>query len=142
MISVWGADRVGMHLAPRGDAHGMGDSDLSAVFHHAVRELGKRNIAFICARESYDKPSLGPSLKKAFGGVYIANEEFTAESAREAIRSGAADAVAFGKQAIANPDLVERFRSGAPLNEPDPATFYGSGPAGYTDYPYLQSEPV
>ena len=142
VISVWGADRVGMHLAPRGDAHGMGDSDLSAVFHHAVRELGKRNIAFICARESYDKPSLGPSLKKAFGGVYIANEEFTAESAREAIRSGAADAVAFGKQAIANPDLVERFRSGAPLNEPDPATFYGSGPAGYTDYPYLQSEPV
>jgi 2,4-dienoyl-CoA reductase-like NADH-dependent reductase (Old Yellow Enzyme family) len=138
VISVWGADRVGMHLAPRGDAHGMGDTDLSAVFHHVARELGKRHIAFICARESYDQPPLGPSLKHAFGGVYIANESFTAESAREAILSGRADAVAFGKDAIANPDLVERFRNQAPLNPQDPTTFYGSGPKGYTDYPFLE----
>ncbi len=139
VISVWGADRVGCHLAPRGDAHGIGDSDLSAVFHHAATELGKRKLAFLCARESFDQPALGPSLKQAFGGVYIANEGFTAESAREAIASGKVDAVAFGKSAIANPDLVERFRSGAPLNEPDPSTFYGDGPTGYTDYPFLET---
>lgn len=137
VVSVWGADRVGMHLAPRGDAHGMGDSDLSSVFHHAATELGKRKLAFLCARENYEASPLGPSLKQAFGGIYIANENFTAESAREAIRSGAADAVAFGKSAIANPDLVARFRDEAPLNTPDPSTFYGDGPVGYTNYPFL-----
>ncbi len=139
VVSVWGADRVGMHLAPRGDAHDMGDSNISDVFHHAARELGKRKLAFLCARESYEQPPLGPSLKQEFGGVYIANEGFTADAAREAIRSGKADAVAFGKAAIANPDLVERFRTGAPLNPQDPSTFYGDGPVGYTDYPFLQS---
>ena len=142
VISVWGADRVGVHLAPRGDAHDMGDSDISSVFHYAARELGKRGIAFLCARESYDKPALGPSLKQSFGGVYIANESFTADAARDAIRTGSADAVAFGKSAIANPDLVERFRSGAPLNPPDPTTFYGDGPVGYTDYPFLETATV
>ncbi|RYD32680.1 MAG: alkene reductase [Verrucomicrobiaceae bacterium] len=141
-VSVWGADRVGVHLAPRGDAHDVGDSDLSSVFHHAARELGKRGIAFLCARESYAKPALGPSLKQAFGGIYIANEGFTAETAREAIRDGEADAVAFGQLAIANPDLVERFRTAASLNKPDPSTFYGNGPAGYTDYPFLETTPV
>ncbi len=142
VVSVWGADRVGMHLAPRGDAHGVGDSDLSAVFHHAARELGNRKLAFLCARESFDEPPLGPSLKQAFGGVYIGNESFTAESAREAISSGKVDAVAFGKSAIANPDLVERFRTGAPLNAPDPSTFYGDGPVGYTDYPFLETASI
>jgi 2,4-dienoyl-CoA reductase-like NADH-dependent reductase (Old Yellow Enzyme family) len=139
VTSVWGADRVGMHLAPRGDAHDMGDSDLAAVFLHVAAELGKRKLAFVCAREHFEEAPLGPSFKKVFGGVYIANESFTAESAREAIRSGAVDAVAFGKAAIANPDLVERFRTGATLNAPDPATFYGDGPGGYTDYPFLTS---
>lgn len=138
VVSVWGADRVGVHLAPRGDSHDVGDSDLSGVFHHAASELGNRNLAFLCARESFDKPALGPSLKKAFGGVYIGNEGFTAETAREAISAGLVDAVAFGKMAIANPDLVERFRTGAPLNAPEPSTFYGDGPDGYTDYPLLE----
>jgi 2,4-dienoyl-CoA reductase-like NADH-dependent reductase (Old Yellow Enzyme family) len=137
VTSVWGADRVGMHLAPRGDAHDMGDSNLSSVFHHVVRALGQRKLAFICARESHDKPALGPSLKKAFGGVYIANENFTVDSARDVILSGAADAVAFGKAAIANPDLVARFRKSSPLNQADTTTFYGEGPLGYTDYPSL-----
>ena len=136
VVSVWGAERVGVHLAPRGDTHDMGDSNISGVFHHAARELGKRQLAFLCARESHDQAALGPSLKQAFGGVFIANESFSADAAREAIRSGAADAVAFGKAAIANPDLVARMRSGAPLNRPDPATFYGDGPTGYTDYPF------
>ncbi len=138
VVSVWGADRVGVHLAPRGDSHDVGDSDLSAVFHHAATELGKRKLAFLCARESFDQPALGPSLKQAFGGVYIGNEGFTADSARKAISSGQVDAVAFGKLAIANPDLVGRLRSGAALNEPDPSTFYGQGPDGYTSYPTLE----
>jgi 2,4-dienoyl-CoA reductase-like NADH-dependent reductase (Old Yellow Enzyme family) len=142
VVSVWGADHVGMHLAPRADAHDMGDSNISETFLHAARELGKRKLAFLCARESYEPPPLGPSLKQAFGGIYIANEGFTADSAREAIRAGTADAVAFGKSAIANPDLVERFRSGAPLNEQDSATFYGDGPHGYTDYPFLKTETI
>ena len=139
VVSVWGADRVGVHLAPRGDAHDMGDSDIASVFHYAARELGERKLAFLCAREAYDRPALGPSLKQSFGGVYISNESFTAEAAREAIRSGTADAVAFGKSSIANPDLVERFRTGAPLNVPEPTTFYNDGPVGYTDYPFLET---
>jgi 2,4-dienoyl-CoA reductase-like NADH-dependent reductase (Old Yellow Enzyme family) len=139
VVSVWGADRVGMHIAPRCDAHDMGDSDPAALFGHVARELGKRKLAFLCARESHDKTSLGPLLKQAFGGVFIANEGFTAESAREALTSGRADAVAFGKPAIANPDLVERIRACAPWNTPDPPTFYGSGPKGYTDYPSLET---
>jgi len=137
-ISVWGADRVGMHIAPRGDAHDMGDSNPAQTFGYVARELGRRRIAFICARESVGPGRLGPELKRAFGGVYIANEGFTRESAEEVISAGEADAVAFGKLYIANPDLPERFASGAPLNEPDPGTFYAPGPKGYTDYPVLE----
>lgn len=137
VVSEWGADRVGMHLAPRGDAHDMGDSDSRGLFLSVARELGKRKLAFLCARENHDTEPVGPSMKVAFGGVFIANEGFTAETAREAISAGKADAVAFGKTAIANPDLVERFRTGAALNEQRPETFYGSGPVGYTDYPSL-----
>ena len=136
-IAVWGANRVGMHLAPRGDAHSMGDSDPAATFGYVARELGKRRIAFICARESVGPNRLGPQLKQAFGGIYIANEAHTRDSAEELLRSGEADAVAFGKAFIANPDLVRRFASDAPLNAPDPSTFYGQGPGGYLDYPSL-----
>ena len=137
VVSVWGPDRVGMHLAPRADAHDMGDSDRAATFGHVARELGKRGIAFICAREAQGPDSLGPELKKAFGGIYIANEKFTRESADAIIASGDADAVAFGVPAIANPDLVARFEQNAPLNEPSPSTFYAQGSDGYTDYPTL-----
>lgn len=137
-ISVWGPGRVGMHLAPRGDSHGMGDSDPSATFGYVARELGRRKIAFLCARESLGEGRIGPELKAAFGGPFIANERFTKESAEQALQSGEADAVAFGRLFIANPDLPVRLATGAPLNEPDPTTFYASGPAGYTDYPSLK----
>lgn len=140
VISVWGAGRVGMHLAPRGDAHSMGDSDRLATFSYVARELGKRKIAFLCAREHAGEGRIGPQLKKAFGGVYIANEAFTLETAERALAAGEADAVAFGKSFIANPDLPERFRRHAPLNAPTPETFYGKGPQGYTDYPFLEAE--
>lgn len=137
VVSVWGADRVGVHLAPRGDAHDMGDSDASGLFLHVARELGQRKLAFLCARESHDHPPIGPEMKDAFGGVFIANEGFDADSAHDAVTSGHADAVAFGKPAIANPDLPERIRQGAAWNEPIPETFYGQGEAGYLDYPCL-----
>ena len=136
-VSVWGADRVGVHLAPRGDAHTMGDSDPAATFGYVARELGRRRLAFICARESLGERRLGPALKAAFGGVYIANEGFTFETATQVLEKGEADAVAFGKAFIANPDLPERFRRGAPLNPPDFPTFYAPGAKGYVDYPSL-----
>lgn len=137
VISVWGPDRVGMHLAPRADAHDMGDSDRATTFGYVAKELGKRGLAFICTREAEGPDSLSPALKEAFGGVYIANEKFTRESAEAILESGVADAVAFGVPAIANPDLVERFAKNAPLNPPDPSTFYAQGTGGYTDYPTL-----
>jgi hypothetical protein len=137
-ISVWGPGRVGMHLAPRGDVHGMGDSDLASTFGYVARELGKRRIAFLCAREHVGEGRIGPALKAAFGGVLIANEKFDRATAERVLAAGEADAVAFGVQFIANPDLPRRFELDAPLNNPDPATFYASGPAGYTDYPSLE----
>lgn len=136
-IEVWGADRVGLHLAPRGDAHTMGDSNTRETFGYVAREMGKRGIAFICAREYSGSDALGPTLKQEFGGVFIANEKYTKETAEAAIAEGRADAVAFGQLFIANPDLPERFARNAPLNAPDPTTFYASGPKGYTDYPAL-----
>lgn len=137
VISVWGADRVGMHLAPRGDAHDMGDSNPLATFGYVARELGKRGIAFICARESLGDNRIGPQLKAAFGGSYIANEKFTQTTANQVLAAREADAVAFGVPLLANPDLPERFRQNAPLNTPDQSTFYAPGPKGYTDYPVL-----
>jgi N-ethylmaleimide reductase len=136
-IAVWGASRVGMHLAPRGDAHDMHDTDPLATFGYVARELGKRGIAFICARESLGENRIGPALKQAFGGVYIANEKMTKESAQQVIGSGEADAVAFGQLFIANPDLPRRLKLGTSLNEPRPETFYAPSAEGYTDYPAL-----
>lgn len=136
-IAVWGADRVGMHLAPKADAHDMGDDNLLETFSYVASELGQRAIAFICAREAYDGTEIGPLLKQKFGGVYIANQVFTEEAAKAAIVAGKADAVAWGQLFIANPDLPRRFAENAPLNPPDLATFYASGPVGYTDYPFL-----
>jgi len=137
VVSVWGPGRVGMHLAPRADAHDVGDSDLPATFGHVARELGRRKIAFIMARESQVAPRLGPALKAAFGGVYIANEGLDLETAGRLLENGEADAAAFGKLFIANPDLPERIRLGAPLNRWGSETFYDGGPDGYTDYPAL-----
>ena len=152
---VWGADRVGMHLAPRMDSHDMGDSDRLGTFTYVARELGRRKLGWIAAREyvhdantrpvdSKGRPKeirnpehIGPRLKDAFGGVYIANEGFTFETAQKALAEGWADAVAFGKLFIANPDLVKRFAEGAALNAWDTATFYSGGPQGYVDYPAL-----
>lgn len=137
VIDIWGAGRVGVHLSPRADSHDMGDANLAETFGYVATELGKRNIAFICAREHDAEDSLGPQLKKQFGGVYIANEQFTKASANDWLHSGKADAVAFGVPFIANPDLPERLAQDAPLNKANPESFYGNSPVGYIDYPRL-----
>ena len=142
VISVWGPEYVGVHLAPRMDSHSMGDSDRLGTFTYVARELGEREIAFICAREHQADDWIGPRLKAEFGGVYIANEGFTQQSAQAALDAGDADAVAWGKAFIANPDLVERFKRIAPLNEVDFTTVYTQDHRGYTDYPALQSAAV
>jgi 2,4-dienoyl-CoA reductase-like NADH-dependent reductase (Old Yellow Enzyme family) len=137
VISVWGAKRVGMHLAPRGDSQDMHDSNPPATFGYVARELGKRELGFLLAREYFGPDRLGPQLKKQFGGVYIANEKYTQAQANQVIQDGEADAVAFGRLFIANPDLPARFASDSVLNVPDPSTFFAPGPHGYTDYPAL-----
>ena len=126
-ISVWGPGRVGLHLAPRGDAHSMGDSDRGALFGHVARELGARKLAFLCVREYPGPDRLGPALRAAFGGAYIANERFSFDSATQLLAAGEADGVAFGKLFLANPDLPRRMQLGAPLNEPDIPGFYAGG---------------
>ena len=140
VVGVWGADRVGLHLAPRGDAHDMGDSNAAATFGYLARECGRRGLAFLFARESADQPRLGSMMKKEFGGAFIVNQQLDQATAEKLIESGAADAASWGQQFIANPDLPKRFANGTKLNEPDPETFYGDGPAGYTDYPFAEPE--
>lgn len=137
LIGVWGAGRVGVHLAPRGDSHDMGDDNPAETFGYVARELGKRKIAFIFTREKEGDDSLAPQLKQQFGGALIANEGFTKEQANAWLSAGKCDAVSFGVPFIANPDLVKRLELDAPLNEPKFETFYGSSPEGYIDYPTL-----
>lgn len=138
VVSVWGASKVGMHLAPRGDSHDIGDDHPLETFSYLALELGKRKIAFICTREYAAEDSLLPAIKKSFGGPVIANEKFEFTSAAETLASNKADAVAFGKLFIANPDLVKRFKNQAALNAWDSTTFYAKGEKGYTDYAFLE----
>ena len=138
-ISVFGPGRVGMHLAPRGDSHGISDSNPTATFSYIATELGKRKLAFIAAREHVGPDSLGPNLKKLLGGVFVANEALYQHTGQQLLDEGKADAVAFGKLFIANPDLPARFAKQAALNRPEPHTFYAPGPHGYTDYPSLSA---
>ncbi len=136
-ISVWGAGRVGVHLAPRCDSHTMGDSNPAATFGYVAEQLGQRKIAFIFAREAQGPGLLGPLLKQKFGGVFIANQGLSGETAAALVETGQVDAVSFGVPYIANPDLLQRLKQGAPWNPAKPEQFYGGGAEGYTDYPVL-----
>ncbi|MES2801711.1 MAG: alkene reductase [Bdellovibrionota bacterium] len=136
-ISVWGADRVGVHLAPRCDSHDMKDSNPKALFGYVAEELGQKKIAFIFTREYLADDSITPEIKKRFGGPVIGNEKLSVPAAEELLLSGRADAISFGKDYISNPDLVERIASGATLNELVAKTIYAEGAVGYTDYPFM-----
>ncbi|CAI3136979.1 N-ethylmaleimide reductase [Acinetobacter calcoaceticus] len=138
-IEVWGAGRVGVHIAPRGDSHDMGDENPLATFGFVVEQLNQRNVAFIFSREYEAADSISPQLREKFNGVWIANENLTPESAKRILRDGGADAVSFGKAYIANPDLLQRLEQNLPLNELQPTTLYAKGAEGYTDYPALEA---
>ena len=139
LIEVWGAGRVGVHLAPRGDEHDMGDANPRETFGYVLEQLGKRQIAFFFTREYLAEDSISAEMKARSNGVpYIANMRLTREDALDLLSSGQADAVAFGKAYIANPDLYERLVHDAPLNELRFENMIGSQVAeGYTDYPFL-----
>ncbi|MFN0182989.1 MAG: alkene reductase [Aquabacterium sp.] len=143
VLRAWSADRVGMHLAPRCDAHTMGDRDPHALFSHLVRALDARGLAYIFTRESKKAPQLSAQLRPLFRGAWVSNEGYDFAMAQAALAAGECDAVSFGKAFIANPDLMQRLRAGAPLNAPVPETFYGplvaSPEIGYTDYPALDA---
>lgn len=141
VISIWGAGRVGVHLSPRGDSNDMGDSAPVNTFGYVADQLGQRKIAFIFTRESLGENRISPQLKQRFGGALIANEGFNATSAQQELDNGQADAIAFGKAFIANPDLPHRLLTQAALNPLRVDSLYGYGLAdfstGYTDYPAL-----
>lgn len=137
-----GAERVGVRLSPVQPVNDMRDSDPEGTFGAVVDRLNDFGLAYLHVTNlGINAPgAAGPyfdprSLRKRWKGIYMANHGYDRESANEAIKSRAADLVAFGVPFIANPDLVARFRAGAPLNTPDQATFYSGDEKGYTDYP-------
>lgn len=143
ILKVFPKTRLGIRLSPVSPANDTVTSDPAEVFGLFVSELSKRGIAFIHVVEGAtggprdNVPFDWVALRKAFSGAYIANNGYTRDLAIDAVRGGKADLVAFGKAFIANPDLVERLRLDAPLNELDRATLYGGGEKGYVDYPAL-----
>jgi N-ethylmaleimide reductase len=152
VVAVIGAGRVGVRLSPWGSFNGMADSNTGALFDHAASVLGQRRLAYLHLVEPRadqssdvnafhpDAPDASSRFKPLFGGVVIAAGGFTGETAAREIEAGYADAVAFGRLFIGNPDLPERLRTGAPLNRYDRSTFYGGDEHGYTDYPALAQQ--
>lgn len=140
VTQAWEPGRVGFRISPVAPANDMTDSDPAALFGYLAQKLGAMKLAYLHVNESA-APNAAAfdflALRRAFGGPYVANANYTRDRAAQAIAEGRADLVAFGKLAIANPDLVARLRANAPLNEPDQKTFYGGDERGYTDYPAL-----
>jgi N-ethylmaleimide reductase len=142
LISVAGADRTGVRLSPNDDPQGCGDSDSESLFTKAAEALNGLGIAFLEMRASRPESTfhaatrqLVPAIRRAFKGTLILNSDYLLDDASQALRVGEADAIAFGRTFLANPDLPARFAKRASLNQPNPTTFYTPGPAGYTDYP-------
>jgi N-ethylmaleimide reductase len=147
VASVWGASRVGIRLSPGGTFNSMGDSDAAATFGYVVRELDRFGLAYLHVVEPSDPAqfklngepvSATHYLRSLFQGILITAQGYDFEKGNKVLAAGDADLVGFGRLFLANPDLPERFAAGAPLNEPDPATFYGGDEHGYTDYPSLE----
>ncbi|MCB1832789.1 MAG: alkene reductase [Geminicoccaceae bacterium] len=132
-----GASRVGVRLSPVFDGFSMSDSNPTETFSHVADMLSGYGLAYLHGAQLGTAPFDFADFKRRFGGTYIANGGYDAARAEAALREGTADLVAFGSSFLANPDLVERFRRGAPLNQPDPETFYQGEERGYTDYPTL-----
>jgi 2,4-dienoyl-CoA reductase-like NADH-dependent reductase (Old Yellow Enzyme family) len=152
LISVFGADKVGIKVSPTNRYNDMYDSDPKKLYKYLFGELSKLKIAFVEVVQSADSPyfpnfyniketvQIADSFKEfksSFQGTFIANNNLTFESATQLVASGGADLVSFGRPFLANPDLVERFLKGKPLNEVDYSTAYYGGEKGYNDYPKL-----
>jgi N-ethylmaleimide reductase len=144
LIEMVGAGRTAVRLSPNDDPQGCRDSNSTALFTEAAHELSRLKIAFLEMRasgpESTFRPALRqvvPDIRREFTGVLVLNSDYTFERASAALQSGEADAIAFGRLFLANPDLPKRFARNAGLNTPNPATFYTPGQAGYSDYPML-----
>jgi N-ethylmaleimide reductase len=141
VCGVWGSDRVGLRISPLNSYNSMKDSDPVGLTAWLARKLSGTGLAYLhVMRSDFLGQQQGDVITPArenFDGVLVANMGYSAEEADTAIKAGQVDAVAFGVPFLANPDLPERFRRRAPLNDPNPATFYSPGPAGYTDYPAL-----
>jgi len=138
-----GAGRTGIRLSPVTPANDVSDSNPQPLFEHIVDQLNALKLIYIHVIEgatggARDNAAFDyGSLRKRFSGTYIANNGYDLALANKVLDANAADLIAFGKPFISNPDLVERLKQGAPLNEADRATFYGGGAKGYTDYPAL-----
>ncbi|OOC09963.1 alkene reductase [Thioalkalivibrio halophilus] len=145
VIEIWGPERVGIRVSPTGSFNGMHDDDPLATYSAFAEALDATGIAYIEVvedsfqgnHESGRPESIIDAIRARFSHTYIGNGAYTAEEARQRIDAGRCDLVTFGRPFIANPDLPERFRQGAPLNEWNEATFYGGDEHGYTDYPAL-----
>jgi len=140
VVSAVGKGRVGVRLSPAPMDDGAHDSDPDALFSYVAHSLGLRKIAYLHLVE-HDSLNAGDRLslaiKRAFGGPLILCGGFTRASAFDAVATGLAECIAFGTLYVANPDLVERFRAGAPLNSVRPEFYRQGGDEGYTDYPFL-----
>jgi N-ethylmaleimide reductase len=139
--TVWGSDRVGLRLSPLNSYNSMIDSDPVGLSAWMAETLNTYNLAYLhMMRSDFAQQQSGDVMtpvREKYQGVLIGNMGYTAEEANAAIESGMLDAVAFGTSFLANPDLPERMKQNATLNQPDAATFYSPGPVGYTDYPTM-----
>ncbi|MGD0303028.1 MAG: alkene reductase [Bryobacteraceae bacterium] len=143
LVAVWGAERVGVRLSPLNPFNDIADSTPAETFGYAVDQLSQLGLAFLDLVEGEADGGLvlnAAHFRSSWRQVLIANKGYDRARANALLASGGADAVAFGAPFLANPDLPDRFRHGAPLNQPDRSTFYGGGDAGYTDYPFLHSD--
>ena len=145
LIGVWGKDRVSVRLSPNGETQGVDDSAPEKLVPVAAAALDALGIGFLELREpgpdgtfgNTDVPKQSPAIRAAFKGPLVLNSDYDVASAEAALASGVADAIAFGRPFIGNPDLVERIESGAEWSADNPQTWYSPGPEGYTDYPAL-----
>ena len=145
VIDIWGPSRVGIRLSPITHATGNTpfDSAPQVTYGYLARELGKLKLAYLHCVEGQTRSTNGAAdfdfeaLRRTFGGKYIANNGYDGPLAGEAVASGHADMVAFGRHFIGNPDLVERLRRNAPLNNAPVSAYYGGGAKGYTDFKTL-----
>jgi N-ethylmaleimide reductase len=144
VTKVWGGDRVGIRLSPLTKFADIGDSNPEPVYLSLIEQINPLKLAYIHVIEGDTGGERNPpggfdlqKLRRAFNGLYMANNNYTLELAIEAREKNLADLICFGRPFISNPDLVARLRSGAPLAQPDPNTFYAGEAHGYTDYPAL-----